>query len=105
MSQEQDITTFKLEVMQQNFDTHRVETKAEFKWMSDRFDRFEDKIDKLYEALDNEYVRKEDHEENKKRIAELEKKRESVMSEVIKYGITFVLSVVTALVMIKLWLK
>lgn len=31
MSQEQDITTFKLEVMQQNFDTHRVETKAEFK--------------------------------------------------------------------------
>lgn len=105
MSQEQDITTFKLEVMQQNFDTHRVETKAEFKWMSDRFDRFEDKIDKLYEALDNKYVRKEDHEENKKRIAELEKKRESVMSEAIKYGITFVLSVVTALVMIKLWLK
>jgi hypothetical protein len=27
------------------------------------------------------------------------------MSEAIKYGITFVLSVVTALVMIKLWLK
>jgi len=37
--------------------------------MSDRFDSFEDKIDKLYEALDNKYVRKEDHEENKKRIA------------------------------------
>lgn len=51
------------------------------------------------------YVTKPEHEENKKRIADLEKKRETALTEFVKYTISFILAVVTTFVLIKLWLK
>jgi hypothetical protein len=51
------------------------------------------------------YVTKPEHEENKKRIAELEKKRESALTEFVKYTISFILAVATTFALVKLWLK
>jgi hypothetical protein len=73
--------------MQKALDTHQEYTKGEFqglrKDMKDWNQTIHDKLDKFIDKVDKNYATKQDHEENSKRITELESDKKAILKWIV----------------------
>lgn len=80
-----ELIDYKFEIMHNELQAHRAETK-------DELARLHEKMDKFIEASAKMYVTKTEHDDNKKAIEELRKEHKSVMT----WSITWLGSIVLA---------